>query len=582
MNTIVLNAIGHAVFTSFFHGACIYALYLAGREMVCRSHAGLRYAMSGFTLALLSADFLFGFVRRLFTPQKTTGLFFGTDLVPKSQPAFDPEVWFASHAQLIGTVYLAGFFLIGCWLLLSLFHLQKLRAQRPVDGGHAWQQKLDALVQKTGVKKAVRLVLSGTSLVPCTIGHIRPLIFFPAGMLSGLSTEQIEAILLHELGHIRRNDYLFNIAQHIAESLLFFNPFAWLVSRDIRTAREHCCDDFVLEHQGSPMIYARALTAVQSFGTRHHRFAPAASGKKKSSLFKRIIRMTSMKTAQSSPRQKMILLGGIITICASLAWIAPDEKLPVKKAVPKAVPVVPALVADTTRPPQKGKKMPVPPPEPNRKLPPPPPPPMPDTNRKHAFHIRISDKNGQTKEYNSVSEMPEDLRHEFLAENHPGMFFADTSMAADLRKQFESPEWKKQMADIQANADALQKKLNSKEWKEQQALIEKNARDLQKKFDSPEWKAQMAKIQANAYALQKKFDSPEWKKQMADIQANADALQKKFNSKEWKEQQALIEKNARDLQKKFDSPEWKAQMKAIEENAEKAARDAQKREKAKN
>ena len=110
----------------------------------------------------------------------------------------------------------------------------------------AMQKVLTRLAGRLGVDRAVTLVQSALVEVPTVVGHLRPVILLPVSMLTGLSAEHIEAILAHELAHIRRHDYLINLAQTAIETLLFYHPAMWWVSHQIRQEREHCCDDLAL------------------------------------------------------------------------------------------------------------------------------------------------------------------------------------------------------------------------------------------------------------------------------------------------------------------------------------------------
>ena len=137
-----------------------------------------------------------------------------------------------------------------------------------------------------GVGRAVALLESALVEVPVVIGYLRPVVLLPAGMATGLSTEQVESLLMHELAHIRRHDYLVNLLQSVVEGLLFYHPAVWWVSHVIRTEREHCCDDMVVELRGDARGYAGALAALESL--RGPQAALAASG---GSLVKRVRRL---------------------------------------------------------------------------------------------------------------------------------------------------------------------------------------------------------------------------------------------------------------------------------------------------
>ena len=99
--------------------------------------------------------------------------------------------------------------------------------------------------------------------MPIVLGHLKPVVVLPAAVLTGLSASQIEAILAHELAHVRRHDYLVNLAQTVVETLLFYHPAVWWVSRQVRDAREHCCDDLAVAVCDSRKTYVHALLGME-------------------------------------------------------------------------------------------------------------------------------------------------------------------------------------------------------------------------------------------------------------------------------------------------------------------------------
>ena len=95
------------------------------------------------------------------------------------------------------------------------------------------------------------------------IGWLRPVVLWPPALLAGLSVEQFESLLAHELAHVRRHDYLVNLVQTAIETLLFYHPAVWWLSRRIRHERECCCDDLAVAACGNRLSYARALAALE-------------------------------------------------------------------------------------------------------------------------------------------------------------------------------------------------------------------------------------------------------------------------------------------------------------------------------
>jgi beta-lactamase regulating signal transducer with metallopeptidase domain len=191
----------------------------------------------------------------------------------------------------------------------------RLRAQgeRPKDP--TWSARLDRLRVRLGVSAPVRLLSSASATVPMVIGWIRPVVLVPAGLLTGLSASQLEAILAHELAHIRRHDYLVNLLQNVVETLFFYHPAVWWVSRHIRTEREHCCDDLAADVCGSTLDYALALTALAELRQTSGALGLAATG---GSLVGRIARLAGISAREPRagwPFPVLVLLTAAAITC---------------------------------------------------------------------------------------------------------------------------------------------------------------------------------------------------------------------------------------------------------------------------
>jgi TonB family protein len=128
------------------------------------------------------------------------------------------------------------------------------------------------------VDRAVRLLHSARVQVPTVIGWLRPVVLIPASCLSGFSSEQVEAILCHELAHVRRHDYLVSIFQSVAEALLFYHPAVWWVSKQVRRERECCCDAIAVANGGDALAYAKALSHLEERRASFPEFVLGANG----------------------------------------------------------------------------------------------------------------------------------------------------------------------------------------------------------------------------------------------------------------------------------------------------------------
>jgi beta-lactamase regulating signal transducer with metallopeptidase domain len=185
-------------------------------------------------------------------------------------------------------LWFAGVFFLSLRFAGGLVMVQRLKRTETSARVQLWQEKLASLSHRLRVSRPVRLCESVLVEVPTVIGWLRPVILLPASALTGLSTEQLEALLAHELAHIRRYDYLVNLLQTSIETLLFYHPAVWWVSAQARQEREHCCDDLAVAACGDVLTYARALTAVEQLRGCEVQLAVAANG---GSLLVRIQRL---------------------------------------------------------------------------------------------------------------------------------------------------------------------------------------------------------------------------------------------------------------------------------------------------
>jgi beta-lactamase regulating signal transducer with metallopeptidase domain/peptidoglycan/xylan/chitin deacetylase (PgdA/CDA1 family) len=241
-------------------------------------------------------------------------------LPPEALPSRNwTDYSFASLLPWLVLIWLAGALTLSLRLLSGWIAVRGIRLRRTSEVGREWQETVARLSRRLRVSGPVRLCESALVEVPTVIGWLRPVILVPVGIWAGLSAEQVEALLAHELAHIRRHDYLVNLLQTAIETLLFYHPAVWWISRQVRTEREHCCDDLAVRTCGDVLVYARALTTLEQL--RRHRdkrqLALAASG---GSLLQRIRRL--VETPKSTPVGHSPWLAGFVIIIASLGLFA--------------------------------------------------------------------------------------------------------------------------------------------------------------------------------------------------------------------------------------------------------------------
>ena len=223
--------------------------------------------------------------------------------------------------------YLSGAYLLVLgFLLVRVFkayrHVQAVRTEGLSRIDPQWRVYVQELAYRIGIRRDIRVWLSDRIDIPATMGYLKPLILLPIASFNHLSPEQVEAILLHELAHIKRHDYLLNLVITVVDTVLFFNPFAQLIGKHIRTERENSCDDFVLQFRYNPHVYASALLSLEQ-----QRLSPelamAAAGK--TDLLDRIRRIMNVPAKPMNYGQKLMALLITAGILASLAWLTPEN-----------------------------------------------------------------------------------------------------------------------------------------------------------------------------------------------------------------------------------------------------------------
>lgn len=212
-------------------------------------------------------------------------------------------VWMAGVAVL-------AFRLLGGWVLV-----QRARSHGASPADDALQAIVRRLTRTLHITRPVALLRSPGVDVPTVIGWMKPTVLLPMSALSGLSPLQIEAILAHELAHVRRHDYLVNLLQALLETLLFYHPAVWWLSRRIRIEREHCCDDLAVSLCGDPVVYARALADLEALRGVNSRLAMAATG---GALLNRVRRLLAAPATHAGRGPAWIAASAAVLLMAGL------------------------------------------------------------------------------------------------------------------------------------------------------------------------------------------------------------------------------------------------------------------------
>jgi bla regulator protein BlaR1 len=553
----ISQVLGITIIHSLWQGLIIYiALRLFLLATPALSSA-TKYRISYATLVGMLGWFLVTLFKELnhynwlsTTALRITPLMLPAVMQEVNAPANQLYFAIARYMPYLTMIYVVGLVFNTLKLSLAWNSIYRIR-QNISDAG--FDHTVKRLSANINLVKPVQAAFSEWVDVPCVTGFVKPIILLPVTLTTYLSADEIEAILMHELAHVKRNDYLFNFIQQVIGILLFFNPFARLIANIINEERENCCDDTVVRTTGSPFLYAQALLKLEENKQQQWQLTLAAAGKKYE-LLNRIERIMKTKTQTVNIRPVLIMVLALTCSVSSIAWLNPEIKD--GKVVIKNAPAIKAVAAAILSPEEPAE--PAPKPKHKRNL------SFKyvdnalitaeDTTKKK-YKIVVEDENGVKTEYSSVDDLPAGDRNDFLGKASDLHFAAaDTAMVNKLRKFYSSDKWKKQTEEMARAGEKMAKHFNSPEWKKAQKKMVEQSMAMAKQFDSPEWKKQQKKLVEHSLEIAKAYSDPKFTKAITDMALagatmGADAG-KYYDSPEFK-------KKIEEMTKYYDSPDFK-------------------------
>ncbi|HEC44837.1 MAG TPA: hypothetical protein ENI20_18640 [Bacteroides sp.] len=328
----VSDAIGWTIFHSLWQGVLIGILAMVILRIQHRASAQFRYLVGVISLtAVLMASILTfhleyqpgttvegGFTLLQSELAGTEGLSTGMAINSGRMGYFQEAL--SSSFPWMTTIWLLGVFILSVRLAGGFFHVNRLRSRgvSPLSGQLA--DRFVSLVRNSGIRRKLSFMVSQGISVTMVIGVFKPVILIPAGIISLMPIEQLEAVVAHEIAHIRRYDFLINIFQSLIEALFFYHPVVWLLSSHIRQEREKCCDDYAMSVCGRLSIYARALAGLGEFQARTVIPAVALSGNK-NRVLNRVERLINPKKMKNNANEKIIagllILGSAVIMTLS-------------------------------------------------------------------------------------------------------------------------------------------------------------------------------------------------------------------------------------------------------------------------
>lgn len=224
--------------------------------------------------------------------------------------------YFNEHAHFVVALWFIFFIAKLVKLVAGIGYIQRIRHYRVQPPSGPWQARVKELAIHLRVRPGIRLLESGLVKVPVVVGMLKPVILMPVGLLTNLPADQVEAILLHELAHIRRKDYFINLLQTLGEAVLFFNPAVLWLSALIREERENCCDDMAIGITNNRKKFVSALVSFQEYKLQQTGYAMGFPGRK-NQLLKRVKRIIHNNN-QSLNTMERTFLGACLFITVML------------------------------------------------------------------------------------------------------------------------------------------------------------------------------------------------------------------------------------------------------------------------
>lgn len=412
------------------------------------------------------------------------------------------------YLPYVTAIYVLGLLLNMCKVVLA--HRKIRTIKRTMSLGVQLQQQIGRFAKKLDITKKVKVGFSHMVDVPCIVGFLKPVILLPITLSTYLEAEEIEAILMHELAHIKRNDYLINLLQQVITTLLFFNPCVLLINKIIGEERENSCDDLVVDSTKAPVVYAKALFKLEQNRQNELQLALAVTGKKYQ-LLNRIERIMKTKKQMPSIRPTLVAMLILTVGVSGLALLNPEiaqGKISVKAITPE---IIKELVTPDTIPAKKAVKI-------KRAV----------TKNHEAYTAKV-----KAEIANRRAENRSAYNNNYNNNNN-----------YSYNVGLNDPQLEKLSKEVERHGDAIGKYYDSPEFKAKSEEIDKLGKQIDAFYNSPEIKQATADQEKAAKEYENLWGGRSGKideisKQMS---AAGDVMSKYYDSKEFKDMHAKIAK----------------------------------------
>lgn len=252
----------------------------------------------------------------------------------------------AGMLRWIDAVWILGVLVLSMRSMGGWWVIHRLRMAADGEAPDTVRDSFERIAKTLGLRRPVLLRVTSAIAGPVTIGALRSMVLLPLSALTALGPDELEVVLAHELAHVRRADFFWNLVQTLAETLFFFHPAVWWIGSRIRHERELCCDDLALKFCPDAVIYANALFRLEEQRVRHWRFAMALDGHQSShSLRMRIARIIDAPAQKTTTRPMQPFSWAVAGIALLVLLIPGPQVMASLKPAPAPVPVANHVIA---------------------------------------------------------------------------------------------------------------------------------------------------------------------------------------------------------------------------------------------
>lgn len=332
----ITSKLGWSLLHSIWQGLAIYLVLRVLLLVIPKSWSSWRYNLSLISLFSICGWFIYTLYNKLISISTSADPITAVNIseanmnnvqqigsIEQSNFIVQSLRLLEQNMSLIDTAYMIGVILFIAKYVYNLLQLKSIKKEGNRNAPEPLIALLDKLKERLKLKNNIGIYISTKVDVPSVLGNLKPIILIPIACLNNMTTDQMEAIILHELAHIKRHDYLINLIQIAIETILFYNPFVWLISTIVRREREHCCDDIVLKQNIAPINYANALVSLETIKVKEFELALAATGNK-NQLLNRIKRMMEMKKSRINFTQLVGILVILFAFASTLLIYTPN------------------------------------------------------------------------------------------------------------------------------------------------------------------------------------------------------------------------------------------------------------------